>query len=453
MNNKGVDIKQSGWNTADKNQVRKIFEFCKEYADFLNICKTERETIDYIKDKLINNGFISINEVNNVKAGDKVFLINRNKSLYAAIIGNDNIENGLNIIGSHVDAPRIDLKPNAIFEESLYALFETHYYGGIKKYQWTTIPLELHGIVITKDGKKIDVCIGEDSSDPVFCITDLLPHLSNKQNNKILANAIEGEDLNAIIGNVPFNNSVKENVLKILNNKYKIEENDFLSSELELVPSFNAKDVGFDQSMVGGYGQDDRVCVFTSLKGLLEIKNPQKTAICIFADKEEVGSMGNTGMMSNCFDEFIRKIIEFKGINDINKVFCNSKMLSADVGAAFDPNYKEAFEKNNSSFLGCGIEISKYTGSNGKSGASDANAEYIAYIRRLLENNNLKYQVSELGKVDLGGGGTIAYILANKGIDVIDCGVTVLSMHSPFEITSKFDIYTAYEFYKLFYEN
>ncbi len=451
-----LNKKSCGWKDANEEKKENIFKFCSSYIDFLNVCKTERETSKYIVNKLEENGFKNINETDNLNSGDKVYLLNRNKSVYAAIIGKDDLTKGLNIIGSHIDSPRLDLKPNPLYEDAKLALFKTHYYGGIKKYQWTTIPLAIHGAVVKPDGTKIDITIGEDDDDLVFTITDILPHLAEEQYEKKIGKAIEGEDLNLLIGSIPNSeNSVKENIMKIINEKYNITEIDFYSSELEVVPAFKAKNLGLDKSMVAGYGQDDRVCAYTSLKALLDAKENNKTIISIFADKEEIGSVGNTGMCSQMFDLFINELLNKTNQNNfgaLNKTYCNSIMLSADVGAGIDPNYQSVSEKNNSSYIGYGVELNKYTGSRGKSGASDANAEFVAKIRNIFEKNNIKYQVSELGKVDLGGGGTIAYILADKGMDVIDCGVPVISMHSPYEVTSKYDIYSAYEGYKAFFE-
>ncbi len=451
-----LNKKSCGWKDVNDTKKDDIFMFCNSYIDFLNECKTERETSKYIVSKLEENGFKNINEIENLNSGNKVYMLNRDKSVYAAIIGKDDLTNGLNIIGSHIDSPRLDLKPNPLYEDAKLALFKTHYYGGIKKYQWTTIPLAIHGVVVKPDGTKIDITIGEDDDDTVFTITDILPHLAQEQYEKKIGKAIEGEDLNLLIGSIPNSeNSVKENIMKIINEKYDITEIDFYSSELEVVPAFKAKNLGLDKSMVAGYGQDDKVCAYTSLKALLEAKRNDKTIISIFADKEEIGSVGNTGMCSQMFDLFINELLNKTNQNNpgaLNKTYCNSIMLSADVGAGTDPNYQSVSEKNNSSFIGYGVELNKYTGSRGKSGASDANAEFVAKVRNIFEKNNIKYQVSELGKVDLGGGGTIAYILADKGMDVLDCGVPVISMHSPYEVTSKYDIYSAYEGYKAFFE-
>jgi aspartyl aminopeptidase len=450
--------KESGWLSLNKKEKKEVFSFNAEYISFLNTVKTEREAAEYIKDKLKANGFKDLNEVNKLTVGDKVFYLNKNKSVYAAIIGSNDLNEGLNIIGSHIDSPRIDLKPNPLYEKDGQALFDTHYYGGIKKYQWTTIPLSLHGVIIKKDGTKITLNIGEKDSDPIFTISDLLPHLAKKQEDKKLTDAIVGEKLDALVGNIPEDNdhdAVSKNILKILKDKYDIEEEDFYRSELELVPAFKARSLGFDESMVAGYGQDDRSCSYANLMSLLTITNPTNTCIALFADKEEIGSVGNTGMMSKCFDNFIIKLLTKTG-NDpytMLDVLIKSKMLSADVDAALDPNYLEAFTENNSAYLSKGVTINKYTGARGKSGASDANAEYVAYVCNIFDKNKILYQFSELGKVDLGGGGTIAYILANKGVDVLDCGLPILSMHSPYEVSSKLDIYMAYLAYQAFYKD
>ena len=451
--------KKNGWREISNEERKKIFNFCDGYIDFLNNGKTEREIIKESKKIADERGFKDIKEYESLKPGDKIYYINRNKSMYLAVIGSETMENGINIIGAHADSPRLDLKPNPLYEDTGFAYLKTHYYGGIKKYQWTTIPLAIHGVIVKANGEKIEICIGEDEKDPIFTITDLLPHLAQEQMEKKLKEGITGENLNLLIGSIPFDSEditekVKLNILNILNQKYGITEIDLLSSEIELVPAFKARSLGFDESMVAAYGQDDKICVYTELTALMEINNPKKTAVCIIADKEEIGSMGNTGMESHVFDTFISEILNKLNVNKPNlldKVFCNSKMLSADVDAGYDPIYANVSEKNNASYLGRGIGLNKYTGARGKSGASDANAEFVAYIRNIFEKNNIIYQISELGRVDIGGGGTIAYILANKGIDVIDCGVPVLSMHAPYEVTSKFDVYEAHKGYKAFW--
>ncbi len=452
--------KENGWESVNQSEKKEIFELSKNYMDFLNNAKTEREFIKQARKLANENGYKDIIEFETLKPGDRIYFVNRDKSMYLAIIGEDTIENGMHIIGSHVDSPRLDLKPNPLYEDSGFAYFKTHYYGGIKKYQWTTIPLSLHGVIVKTNGEKIEVNVGENENDPVFTITDLLPHLAQEQMEKKLKEGINGEDLNLLIGSIPYTDEkvrekVKLNILNILYQKYGIIEMDLASSELELVPAFRARSLGFDESMVVAYGQDDKVCAYTSLAAMMELKQVKNTAICILSDKEEIGSMGNTGMESHMFDFFISEILNKLGINKPNlldKVFCFSKMLSSDVDAGFDPIYSSVSDKTNAGFLGKGIALEKYTGARGKSGASDANAEYVAWVRNVLEKNNIKYQLTELGKVDIGGGGTIAYILANKGTDVIDCGVPVLSMHAPYEVTSKYDIYSAYKTYKAFWE-
>lgn len=459
LKDKLFNKKENGWNSVEN--ITKIMNYAKGYIDFMNESKTEREIIKSSKKIAESNGFKCICEYETLKPGDKVYYINREKSMYLAVIGKENIENGVNIIGAHGDSPRLDLKPNPIYEDGEFAYFKTHYYGGIKKYQWTTIPLSIHGVIVKSNGEKIEINVGEDENDPIFTITDLLPHLAQDQMDKKLRNAIDGEDLNLLIGSMPYEKDIPEaiklNILNILNKKYGITEVDFLSSEIELVPAMKCRSMGFDESMVAGYGQDDKVCVYTELTALVDMKEiPNKTAVCIISDKEEIGSMGNTGMESHVFDTFISEILNKLGVNRPNlldKVFCNSKMLSADVDAGLDPIYANVSEKNNAAHLGRGIGINKYTGARGKSGASDANAEFVAEIRNIFEKNDVRYQISELGRVDVGGGGTIAYILANKGIDVIDCGVPVLSMHSPYEVTSKLDIYEAYRGYMAFWKN
>ena len=459
LKNKLFNKRENGWTLLKEEGKQEIFNFCDGYINFLNNSKIEREAVVTSKKMAEEKGFKDIAMFETLKPGDKVYYINRDKSMYLAVIGKEPIEDGLNIIGSHIDSPRLDLKPNPVYEDSGFAYFKTHYYGGIKKYQWTTIPMAIHGTIVKANGEKINICIGEDEEDPIFTITDLLPHLAQEQMEKKLKEGIAGEDLNLLIGSIPYNDEkvaekVKLNILSILNEKYGITEVDFLSSEIELVPAFKARSAGFDRGLVAAYGQDDKVCAYTSLEAMLEVENPDKTAVCILSDKEEIGSMGNTGMESHVFDTFISDILNKLGVNKPNlldKVFCNSKMLSADVDAGFDPIFASVSERNNASYLGHGIGINKYTGARGKSGASDANAEFVAWVRSLLEENNIRYQIAELGRVDLGGGGTIAYILANKGMDVIDCGVPVLSMHAPYEVTSKYDVYSAYRTYKAFY--
>lgn len=450
---------KSGWENVDEEKRSKIEDVSSKYMSFLNKAKTEREFIKRARELANSNGYKDIMEFESLKPGDKIYFVNREKSMYLAIIGENSIENGIHIIGSHVDSPRLDLKPNPLYEDTGLAYLKTHYYGGIKKYQWTTIPLSMHGVIVKTNGEKIEINIGEDEADPIFTITDLLPHLAQDQMNKKLSRGIDGEDLNLLIGSIPYNTDedgekVKLNILNILNQKYGITEQDLSSSELELVPAFKARTLGLDGSMIAAYGQDDKVCAYTSLHAMMELEHVKNTAVCILADKEEIGSIGNTGMESHMFDFFISEILNKLGVNRPNlldKVFCFSKMLSSDVDAGFDPIYASVSDKLNAGFLGNGISLNKYTGARGKSGASDANAEYVAWVRNILEKNDIRYQITELGKVDIGGGGTIAYIIANKGADVIDCGVPVLSMHAPYEVTNKYDVYSAYETYKAFW--
>ena len=460
LKKKLFNVKKDGWEEADEAERKEIFDISEKYMEFLNQAKTEREFIKKARELANQNGYKDIMEFETLKPGDKIYFVNREKSMYLAIIGEESIENGMHIIGSHVDSPRLDLKPNPLYEDTGLAYFKTHYYGGIKKYQWTTIPLSIHGVIVKKNGEKIELNIGEDEKDPIFTITDLLPHLAQEQMEKKLKNGINGEDLNLLIGSIPYKDEkitekVKLNILDLLNKKYGITEADLNSAEIELVPAFKARSLGLDESMVAAYGQDDKVCAYTSLAAMMNLKNVKNTAVCILSDKEEIGSMGNTGMESHMFDFFVSEMLNKLGINRPNlldKVFCFSKMLSSDVDAGFDPIYASVSDKTNAGFIGKGIAIVKYTGARGKSGASDANAEYVAWIRNVLDKNDIKYQLTELGKVDIGGGGTIAYILANKGTDVIDCGVPVLSMHAPYEVTSKYDIYSAYKTYEAFWK-
>ena len=452
----------TGWEEVNEEEKTVIEEVSKSYMDFLNKAKTEREFIKRAKELADANGYKDIMTFDTLKPGDKIYFINRKKSMYLAIIGENSVEDGLHIIGSHVDSPRLDLKPNPLYEDGGLAYFKTHYYGGIKKYQWTTIPLSMHGVIVKTNGEVVEIDIGENEDDPIFTITDLLPHLAQNQLEKKLKNGIDGEDLSLLIGSIPFKDGdkkvpegVKLNILNILNQKYGVTEEDLTSAEIELVPAFRARTLGLDGSMVAAYGQDDKVCAYTSLHAMMELQNVKNTAVCILSDKEEIGSMGNTGMESHMFDFFISEILNKLGVNKPNlleKVFCFSKMLSSDVDAGFDPLYASVSDKTNAGYIGRGISLNKYTGSRGKSGASDANAEYVAWVRNVLEKHNIRYQVAELGKVDVGGGGTIAYIIANKGADVIDCGVPVLSMHAPYEVTSKFDVYSAYKTYKAFWQ-
>ncbi len=435
-----------------------IFSFNEEYKHFLTNGKNERlvvkETVELAKKK----GFKDINEFTSLKKGDKVYVLNRNKNVLLFIIGEESLTNGINILGAHIDSPRLDLKQNPLYENSGFALLDTHYYGGIKKYQWVTIPLSLIGVVIKKDGTVVDINIGEDKNDPVVGISDLLIHLSADQLQKKAGSVIEGEKLDITIASIPLKgsekDSVKANVLKLIKEKYDIEEEDFLSAEIEVVPQMETKDYGLDRSMVAGYGHDDRVCAYTSLRAILDIENPKRTACCYLVDKEEVGSIGATGAQSRFFENSLAKIISLKegNYNDLmlRDALSNTFMLSSDVSAGVDPLFLEVNELKNSAFLGKGIVFNKYTGSRGKGGCNDAFPEFIAKLRNILDKNNVNYQTAELGKVDQGGGGTIAYILGNLNMTVIDAGVAVLNMHSPMEIVSKVDVYEAYLAYKTF---
>lgn len=449
--------KVDAWTKITQKEKEKVYQFAEDYKDFMAKCKTEREIAEKIVEMAEKNGFINIEQVTNLRPGSKVYYNNKGKSVVLAVIGKESMQKGIKSVASHIDSPRIDLKPNPMYEDGGLALFKTHYYGGIKKYQWVTIPLALHGVIVKANGEKINIILGEDENDPVFYITDLLPHLGKDQMEKKAAEAVTGEALNAVVGSIPFSEevSVKPNILKYLNEKYGIVEEDFLSAELELVPAYKPRDIGFDRSMIGAYGQDDRVCAYASLRAILELEVPEKTAVTIFADKEEIGSMGNTGLQSRFFENAIAEILEkYEGSTDIKlrRVFANSELLSADVNAAFDPTYQEVSEKQNTAYIGKGVCVTKYTGSRGKSGSNDANAEFVGKIRKLFNENGVVWQTGELGKVDMGGGGTVAQFAANYGMEVLDCGVALLSMHAPYELSSKVDVYMAYKAYKVFME-
>lgn len=452
------------WDKLNDEETEKLHTINEEYKDFLNRGKTEREAVKEIIRLATQKGFISLDEVIEKgitpTPGMKIYANNKDKSIALFIIGKEKLEKGMHIVGSHLDAPRLDLKQFPLYEENELALLKTHYYGGIKKYQWVTLPLALHGVVINSNGEKINIVIGEDENDPVFFITDLLPHLAKDQMEKKMSEGITGEGLNVIIGSIPYNDNeigekVKLNVLKILNEKYGIKEEDFTTAEFEVVPAGKSRDVGIDRSMVGAYGQDDRACVFTSLRAILDVENPSKTSVALFVDKEEIGSVGNTGMESRFFENAVSELINLTEENYseliVKRALANSNVLSADTVGAFDPNYPEVLEKRNSPYLGKGTCLIKYTGSRGKNGSNDASTEYIAKIRKIFDDNNVAWQIGELGKVDQGGGGTIAYILARYGMNVVDCGVCLLSVHAPYEIASKADIYMAYKGYYAFY--
>lgn len=454
------------WETCNDSGEDDIFKFANLYMKFLDVSKTEREFTSNAKRLADEKGFISYNDVINnnleLKAGTKVYQVVKDKAIILAIIGKEPLTNGLNIVGSHIDSPRLDLKQNPLYEDTGLGMLETHYYGGIKKYQWTTIPLSLHGVVVKINGEKVNICIGESEDDPIFTITDLLPHLAQDQMQKKLLDGITGEGLNILCGSMPSRDEedkkekVKANILRLLNKRYDIKEEDFISAEIEAVPQSKARSVGFDCALVGAYGQDDRGCAYPALRAILETENPDKTCICILTDKEEIGSVGNTGADSQFFETFVQFLFkyskcEYDGFN-VRYGLANSKMLSADVNPAVDPNYNDVQDKKNASYLGCGVVLQKYTGSRGKVGGSDANAEYLGKVRQLFDNNNVIWHSAELGKVDQGGGGTIAYMMAKYGMEVLDCGVPVLSMHSPLEITSKADIYEMYKAAKVFFE-
>lgn len=439
------------------NNKYEVENFAKDYKYFLDNAKTERMASNYFINLLQQHGFEYFDKNKKYNVGDKVYIINRGKSIICCVFGKENLSNGVNIIASHIDSPRLDLKPNPLYEEANIAFLKTHYYGGIKKYQWTAMPLALVGVIIKQDGTIVDVNIGLEEDDPVFCVTDLLPHLDNKQSKEPISTAIKGEKLNVIFGIEPLKDEkvtekVKLNILKILNEKYEIIEEDFISSEIEVVPAFKTKDVGLDRSMIGGYGHDDRVCAFTSIKSLLDVGVPNKTSVVILADKEEIGSTGNTGLESDFLKYFIYDISEIEGYRG-RDVLSKSKCFSADVSAGFDPNYSDVYEKNNSAYLNYGTSIMKYTGSRGKNSTSEASAEFMSYVRNLFNENDIVWQSCELGKVDAGGGGTVAMFIAKLNVDVIDIGVPVLSMHSPFEVISKNDMFMTYKAFKVFLQN
>lgn len=453
---------ENAFSKQTDKQKAEIFEFCEDYRRFITAAKTEREFCESAVRELEKAGFVSLESKKLLKAGDKVYTVNRGKGVMAVVIGREDITDGVNIVGAHIDSPRLDLKPNPLYEDGGMALFKTHYYGGIKKYQWTAMPLAIHGVAALADGTQIKIVVGEDEKDPVFCVSDLLPHLAVAQMSKKLSEAISGENLNVLVGNIgcddpDIKEGVKFAVLKLLNEKYDIVEEDLLSSEIEVVPAFGARDIGFDRSVIGGYGQDDRVCAYTALRAVMEMKEPEHTSVCLLVDKEEVGSMGATGMQSRHFENVMAKICSMckSDYNDITlrETLSNSTCLSADVGTAFDPNYPDVSEKKNCAIFGGGLVLTKYTGSRGKGGASDACAELVAKIRRIFNDNDVKWQMGELGKVDCGGGGTIAQFVANLDIDVIDAGVPLLSMHSPFELSNKLDVFMAYKGYREFYKN
>ena len=450
---------KTAWDKYGKT-VKEIMDFSEDYKKFLDNAKTEREATSETIKLAKKKGFKDINSFKKVKAGDKVYVNNRGKNIALFVIGKEPIEKGMNILGAHIDSPRLDVKQHPFYEDNGLVLIDTHYYGGIKTYQWVCQPLAIHGVVCKKDGTTIEITIGENENDPVVEISDLLIHLSHDQMQKSADKVIDAEDLNALFGSMPKANAkkeekelVKENILDLLKKKYDIEEDDFMSAELELVPAGKARDLGLDRSMIMAYGHDDRICAYTSLAALLEMKDPKKTAVCILTDKEEIGSVGSTGAQSVFFENSVAELINKQTTyNDLKlrHALENSNMLSSDVSAAYDPNYPQVNEKKNTAFFGKGLVFNKYTGSRGKSGSNDAHAEFIAKVRKVMDDNKVCFQTSELGKVNQGGGGTIAYILANANMNVMDAGIAVQNMHACYETASKVDIYEAYRGYKAF---
>ena len=445
-------MREIAWNKYDEQKMKEVMDFSEGYKKFISECKTERECVTESIKMAEAHGYRNLEDVirnqETLKPGDKVYANNMGKTIALFLIGKEPLEKGMKILGAHIDSPRLDLKQNPLYEDKDLAMLETHYYGGIKKYQWVTLPLAMHGVIVRKDGSSVQVNIGENENDPVVGISDLLVHLSSDQLGKKGSVVIEGEDLNITVGSIPLKDeekdAVKMNVLKLLKETYQIEEDDFVSAEIEVVPAGKARDYGLDRSMVMGYGHDDRICAYTSLMALLEMQEIDRSAVCLLVDKEEVGSIGATGMESKFFENMVAEVMNCMGDYSelkVRRALANSRMLSSDVSAAFDPNYASFMEPKNSAYMGKGIVFNKYTGSRGKGGCNDANAEYIAALRNIMEKENVSYQTAELGKVDQGGGGTIAYILAQYDMEVIDCGVALHNMHAPWEIASKADIY------------
>ena len=444
-----------GYDRMDESEMQALENYCNDYRKFLDNSKTERDCVDYTIELAEAKGFVPYVPGMALAPGKKVYVNNRNKAIMLAVIGRKPLSEGIHIEVAHTDAPRLDLKPNPLYEDSELAYFKTHHYGGVRKYQWVTIPLELHGMVVRADGSQIRVCIGKDENDPQFVINDLLPHLGREQGKKPLNEAIPSESLNILIGSRPLKDEegsdrVKLAILHILYEKYGITEEDFISAELEAVPAMNARDLGFDCSLIGAYGHDDRVCAYAELAALLELDVPETTAVCLFADKEEIGSYGVTGMQSGAFDWFVEQMCMSQG-TDLRTCFAHSFCLSADVCAGYDPNFSEVYDRRNSAYLNHGVGLCKYTGSGGKSGASDASAEVVGYVRKLFNDNGVLWQMCEMGKTDAGGGGTVAIFMANRNINVIDAGVPVLSMHAPYETVSKLDCYMTYKGMKAFF--
>ncbi|CDZ23582.1 putative M18 family aminopeptidase 1 [[Clostridium] cellulosi] len=447
---------KNGGIVMSDEEIKTAFNYCNGYKAFLDAAKTEREAVTYAINEAQKLGFVPFDKKQKYKKGDKVYYNNRGKSIILAVIGSKPLDEGVHLTAAHIDSPRLDLKQRPLYEESQLGLFKTHYYGGIKKYQWPTIPLALHGVIVKKDGTQITVRLGEDENDPQFCVTDLLPHLDKDMGKKTMDKAFNGEQLNVLIGSLPFRDDkeselVKLNIIKLLNEKYDIVEADFLSAELTMVPAFKAVDIGFDRSMIGAYGHDDRVCAYPALTALFKCGVPETTCVCCLTDKEEIGSEGNTGLISSYLKNFIADLARPYGL-EARDVLSNSKCLSADVTAAFDPTYPDAMEKNNAAFLNYGVGVNKFTGHGGKYSTSDASAEFTSWVRQLLDSKGIMWQMAELGKVDQGGGGTVAKYIAELDVDVIDVGVPVLSMHSPFEVVSKLDVYSAYRAFYEFYK-
>ncbi|GKH31791.1 aminopeptidase [Muricomes sp. OA1] len=445
------------WEVYTEDQLKELESLTGDYKKFLDTGKTERECVTEVIRQAEAAGYIELSKANEVKRGDKVYAAWMGKSIALFNIGEEPVENGMNILGAHIDSPRMDLKQNPLYEDSGFAYFDTHYYGGIKKYQWVTIPLAIHGVVVRKDGTTVEVSIGEKSEEPVFVVTDLLIHLSGKQLEKKANTVVEGENLDILIGSRPLAGEEKDaaaaQILKLLKETYDIEKEDLMSAELEVVPAGKARDCGLDRSMIMAYGQDDRVCAYTSLAAMLDVKDVKRTSCCILVDKEEIGSVGATGMHSRFFENAVAELMDKMGVFSelkLRHALANSTMISSDVGAAYDPMYADVYDKKSSSFFGNGLVIKKHTGSRGKSGSNDANAEYIAKLRRVFDENQVAFQMTEMGKIDVGGGGTIAYILAQFGMEVIDGGVAVLCMHAPWEVSSKADVYEAYRAYCAF---
>ncbi len=456
---------KNGWNVIEEAEKKKVFDFAEGYKDYLNHGKTERECVTETIRLAEKAGFKNLNDVTELKSGDKVYAVNKNKGIMLCVMGNKKVSDGVNIVGAHIDAPRLDLKQNPLFEDNDMAFFKTHYYGGIKKYQWAAIPLAIHGVIVLENGEKKEISIGDYDDDFTFVITDLLPHLGRNQMSKNANEVITGEQLTILLGSIPYDGEddeetglkkgeVKSQILKLINEKYGIKEEDFLSAELEVVPAFEAKDLGFDRSMVAAYGHDDRVCSYASLMATLEMETPERCAICILTDKEEVGSMGNTGAKSYFMQLVLSELMEKSGEtpSDINRLrmLDKSYCLSADVSAALDPKFSDVCDPMNCGRMNKGIAVSKYTGSGGKSGSNDASAELMGLVRKIFNDNNVLWHTAELGKVDAGGGGTIAQFVANLGVNTIDCGVPMLSMHAPYEVVGKMDLYMSYKAFAAF---